>query len=395
MSDSPKDEDKEDVISSVRSRPLSTRSLTRRHSLSLPPGRKDFDREIDVGVLQTVQLHLHARHTFTSAVESQQKEIDVPPRLSEDDSRQSPFVIAVKEAVARKDTARLIRFVRWLVDPSTSVEFSSLYPKLTLRDFNALLHALASLYPTQNPALLNDTYGALLAQGLAPNLWTYMHMILGLTARDCEVQRILRDLEMSERHSNFAGHTSESAQRAMKQKEALAAEDNFHTAILLFKAALTSLSFKKRRSVQSVVMTPRLPVSIYHALLRSCAHHASIENAIFVYSHLENQLSLTSHLPVYPSTTPFYHLITAYVNASDLGGAKEIFSEFKRLCSRGQVATSDASRQVGVWNKMLEAYFNAGQPATALRLLELMMDGGSVGKDDHKGIIYECFLDLF
>ncbi|KAG6334277.1 hypothetical protein ID866_4817 [Astraeus odoratus] len=345
--DPARDDEKEEVsISLVAPRQPSSRpsrSLTRRHSLSFPPGRRDHERETGAGVLQTVQTHLRERHTFARAEQDQQD--DCPsrspsPQLSAGDAKSS-LDTTVEEAFAAKDTSRIVQ------------------------------------------------------------------LITELTDRDHDVQKTLRSIEVLSTRRRLATQSSEEADASAieeaesKRKEALLAEDNFRKAMSIFDVACVTSAPADSDSTPSrrrAAMVSRFPASVYHALLRSCAYHASVDAAIRVYSHLEARIlsaprppspdASSSRTPFYPTTSVFYYLLTTYVNANDLAGAKEVFAEFKSLCASGQVAHLEPSAQVRIWNKMMEAYFRAGQPAGALRLLETMMDAeGAKGSGQGENVI--------
>ncbi|KAF8122748.1 hypothetical protein EV363DRAFT_819967 [Boletus edulis] len=141
----------------------------------------------------------------------------------------------------------------------------------------------------------------------------------------------------------------------------------------VFDAACTSDAAKVTKPLAF-----HFPINVYHGLLRSCAAHANIDAAIRVYAQLEAR----SQPP--PTDLMFYYLLSTYVNAGDLTGAKEVFKEFRDLGARGSVI--EVERQfpikLRIWNKMIQGHFKAGQPAGALRLLETMMDSGKPEKGD-------------
>ena len=314
-----KDDDREDAPSSSikshqpPSRP--SRSLARRHSFSLPPGRRDHDQETSAGVLQTVQTHLRARHTFTPAAEQEQHRGKLEPPDTEGHSSNQPLEATVEEALAAKDVQRIAQIITQLAD------------------------------------------------------------------RDHQVQKMLRALEGRTRRRRLrARNPDDAALEAAdsKQREELLAEDNFRRAMSIFDVACTT-HVQQGTSPPGHSLASCFPTSVYHTLLRSCSHHSSIDGAIRMYSFLEARArsSRSQGKSFYPTTLVFYYLLSTYVNASDLDGAKEVFAEFNSLCARGQIGYLEAGPAVRVWNRMMEAYFRAGQPAGALRLLETMMDAKS------------------
>lgn len=336
-----KDDDKEDVSVSLVKAPQSSsrhsRPLARRHSFSLPSGPRDLQPETNTGILHSVQLHLRARHTFAPSAEHEQQNrqqpSESPPPLPSDDSSQSSFAASVEEAFATKNVPRLAQ------------------------------------------------------------------LIMELTDRDHDVQKSLRSIDARARRRKLGAQTSNTIHEAAveeadaKGKDALLAEDNFRAAMSIFDAACMTSESDAANSQKRSALAFRFPVNVFHALLRSCAYHASIDAALRVYSHLEARVrqpsahSSDSFTPFYPSTTAIYYLLSTYVNANDLSGASEVFNEFKDLCARDQIANLESSSQVRVWNKMLEAYFHAGQPAGALRLLETMMDAENTDKTQGEKVL--------
>ncbi|KAI6099048.1 hypothetical protein F5141DRAFT_1144286 [Pisolithus sp. B1] len=321
-----KDDDKEDVSTSlVKSRQSSSHHsppLARRHSFSLPSGPRDLAQETGTGVLHTVQLHLRARHTFAPSAEHEQQNRQQPSQsrspISADDSPQSSFAVSVEEAFVTKNVPRLAQLITELAD------------------------------------------------------------------RDHDVQKSLRSIDVRARRRRLGAQTSSLIDEAAaeeadsKGKDSLLSEDNFRTAMSIFDAACITSESDSGNLQKRSALAFRFPVNVYHALLRSCAYHASTDAALRVYSHLEARVrqplthgSETS-TPFYPSTTAIYYLLSTYVNANDLLGATEVFSEFKDLCARKEIAN--------LGTQFEQAYFRAGQPAGALRLLETMMDAESTEK---------------
>ncbi|KIK21939.1 hypothetical protein PISMIDRAFT_680896 [Pisolithus microcarpus 441] len=336
-----KDDDKEDVsTSAVKSRQSSShhsRPLARRHSFTLPSGPRDPAQETSTGVLHSVQLHLRARHTFAPSAEHEQQNRRQPsppqPSLTADDSSQSSFAISVEEAFATKNIPRLAQ------------------------------------------------------------------LIVELTDRDHDVQKSLRSIDARARRRRLGAQTSSLIDEAAaeeadsKGKDSLLAEDNFRSAMSIFDAACITSESDSGNPQKRSALAFRFPVNVYHALLRSCAYYACTDAALRVYSHLEARVrQFPTHgpetsTPFYPSTTAIYYLLSTYVNANDFVGATEVFNEFKDLCARKEIANLEPSSNVRVWNKMIEAYFRAGQPAGALRLLETMMDAESSDKTQGEKVL--------
>ena len=200
-------------------------------------------------------------------------------------------------------------------------------------------------------------------------------LITQLTDRDQQVQRMLRVIHGRSRRRRL-DHPDDATSNAAdaQQREKLLAEDNFRRVMSLFDLACsTHIDKSSNQTMRS--LASHFPPSVYHALLRSCSYHASVDAAIRIYSFLEARVR--SSRSFQPTTTVFYYLLSTYINANDLAGAKDVFAEFKGLCARDEISIVEAYSHVKIWNKMMEAYFMAGQPAGALRLLETMMDAES------------------
>lgn len=368
------DDDKDDIkVSFVtpRSGPRTAHTLARRHSFSLPSGLND------AGVLHTLQLR--ERHT-AAANKDAETTPDHEPRPV---TAWSPFSLALQDALSKKDTPAVLQHVRWLIDPSSE---SLSYSEPTLLDFNHGLRALVSIGSAPSATLIPQLYNALIQRGLTPNLGTFVNTIVGLTDRDRDVQKSLDILSYRAKRRQLTAigdlddGAGEEAQVDEKHKLALVAEDNFATAMRVFDAACLATS--DSASVPRP-LAAHLPINVYHGLLRSCAAHANIDAAIRVYAQLEAR----SQPP--PTDLMFYYLLSTYVNAGDLTGAKEVFKEFRDLGARGLVMEVERQFpiQLRIWNKMIQGYFKAGQPAGALGLLETMMDSG---KPEKGNVSFTC-----
>ncbi|KIJ61030.1 hypothetical protein HYDPIDRAFT_97377 [Hydnomerulius pinastri MD-312] len=446
------DDEKEDITATfVTPRSSSARrprTLARRHSLSLPAGRNDHERQMGAGVLQTVQMHLRERHAFAPATaKEQQDEVemapesrssrarrnstashtsmdDMPPFVppppadqvapateaksapveglqAESDERGTSFSDAIRNALNQRDTQSIHDHVQWLIDPSKSPSLA--YDEPVVSDFNSAIHALNALGPHITPTRQINLYNALLARGLMPNLGVYISMILALTERDQEVQSSLQALEARAKRQQLRGRALDedvaAEESIAKRKAALLAEDNFAIAMSIFEAACgstpvaVSTSANKEPTPSGQKLTRRarplasyFPTVVYTALLRSCSYHSSVDAALRVYNHLETRWKESSSATgakspghSVPHAPVLLHLLSTYVNAGDLAGAKEVFAEYKELASQGYISDAPPNlvSQIKMWNKMMEAYFGAGQPAAALRLLEMMMDESS------------------
>ncbi|KIK93846.1 hypothetical protein PAXRUDRAFT_828557 [Paxillus rubicundulus Ve08.2h10] len=388
--DDEKEEIKATIVTPRSSSSRHPRTLPRRHSLSLPAGRNDHEQQMDVGVLQTVQMHLRERHAFApAAAKEQQDEIRAVQESRSPRARRN----STASHTSSDDIALLV--------PPTPVDQP---PPIT--ETSTSRSANTGSRPLQatkaDPGETAARYNALVAQGLTPDLETYIQMILELTERDHEVQKTLQMLEYRAKRQRLSGRAIANVEQVStaesddERKAALLAEDNFATAIAIFEAACITPQVAPASTEagegRRAPLALHFPLSVYHGLLRSCAAHANVDAAIRIYTQLEARsqpspqpspspirANSSSRRPpsFYPSSLVFYHLLNTYVNAGDLTGAKEVFSEFRELTSKGLLVQSEPTLkvQIQMWNKMMEAYFRAGQPAGALRLLEMMIDG--------------------
>ncbi|KAG8218224.1 hypothetical protein J3R82DRAFT_3792 [Butyriboletus roseoflavus] len=376
------DDDKEDIKATLvapRSTSKSSRTLARRHSFSFPAGLNDHDY-LGATVLHAVQMQLRERHA-AAANKDQQGEI-TPEQEPRPVTAWSPFALALEDALSKNDTPAVLQHVRWLIDAAKEPTLS--YPEPTLLDFNHALRALVAIGSPASAALLVQLYDTLIHTGLSPNLGTFVNTIIGLTDRDREVQNSLQVLSYraKRRHLSAVGDlddpAGEEAQVDQRQKATLLAEDSFTAAMRIFDAACVVPQQSSDSATGARPLAAHFPINVYHGLLRSCAAHANIDAAIRIYAQLEAR----SRPP--PTDLMFYYLLSTYVNAGDLTGAKEVFKEFRDLGTRGLVMEVERQFpiQLRVWNKMIHGYFKAGQPAGALRLLETMMDSGRPEKGD-------------
>ena len=392
----------------------SKRSITRRHSLSFGTlSEYERERTDSLGILHTVQLHVRTKHTFTaSSTEEVRDELfsessrppltrrnstvaqstsdfvdDLPPppvaladrsastdpaapqsvtdpALDHENAKVSDMYESLRQAARSGDGARVIREVHAL---------RTLHKDPIVAEFNM---ALAALQETRRPGepltLLLDTYNDMVQRSLTPNVRTYISLILALTERDHEVQKIISGLDgRVKRRKLFGRHEVATNEADENRIEKLKAENNFSTAMAIFEAALI------------IGARNKFPLVVYNNLLRSCAFQANVDAAIRVFAQLESRTDFL------PRPQVFLNLLSVYTNANDLQGSKEVFQEFREASKAGRikgldfsapeaaVASSISRGQLLVWNKMIEAYFRAGQPASALRLLETMMDSNA------------------
>ncbi|KAF8632397.1 hypothetical protein AX17_004838 [Amanita inopinata Kibby_2008] len=242
--------------------------------------------------------------------------------------------------------------------------------KPSVREFNMALDALVSTRRVGEPLkLVLETYNDMVKHSLLPTLRTYTLLIQALTERDYEVHRSIWTIQARmRRRTSLTGELEVSSVSADEAKlAALQGENNFSSAMALFEAVI------------SINGNSRLSVATYISLLRSCAYHGNVANAIHVFAQLERRADIRIPHIVYK------YMIQAYTNAGQIAGAQEIFDEFRQICSKNDKRLSgpaeqtvDGSRlQLMVWNQMIDAYFRAGTPDKAVGLIEFMMGASS------------------
>jgi pentatricopeptide repeat protein len=227
--------------------------------------------------------------------------------------------------------------------------------------------ALDALHRTRRAGeplhLLLETYNAMLKCALLPNLRTYALLIYALTDRDHEIQKIIHVLGMRLKHRKLSGREEANTEQAdLRRIQSLREENNFASAMSLFETILSLNGYNW------------CPFGLYQNLLRSCALHGSIDNAIHVFAHLEKKRDARLN------ASPYRYLIQTYTNAGDINGAEDVFDGFLTACKRGVVEWNIAKNpeaprraHLQVWNQMIEAYFRCGLPDKAIELVDKMM----------------------
>jgi pentatricopeptide repeat protein len=233
----------------------------------------------------------------------------------------------------------------------------------TVDDWNDVLDKLVVLRKhSEQPTEILQTYNDMVIRSIQPNVRTYMILINVLTARDEEVHWHVEDISkrIEKRHTlGLSDHAENFVDR--RRLEALRGEQNFPSALRLFAAFSVNRNYF-------------LPVSIYNALLRSCARHQNVQEAIRVFTHLERR-----GIPK-PTATVYAHLLDVYMSVNDVEGARVVFDEFRRVCSQGKISWDEANPKsaraghIRVWNSMIYAYLGAANPGAALDLLGEMLD---------------------
>ncbi|KAI0057735.1 hypothetical protein BV25DRAFT_1771569, partial [Artomyces pyxidatus] len=395
-----------------RPRPTLVRSTrkprSRRHSFSLgSDAHAQSERAESFGVLKAVQQHARSRHAFAEPSRPQNPSLEtapvldtreggVTPRLTRRNSTAStvslsgtgeaiepppppPAPIFAKDPV---DPAQPQTVVPPQLDAQDAMEFTASpvarrpdisqvratlerlrdpTTKATLIEWNNALADLLQLRTPHEPVTeIVAAYNDLVARSFKPNARTYATVIESLIQRDEEVHFSIKEMEGHIEHCKAAGASDAPDVFVCQQRiEALRAENNFSSAMSLFQAASTNVKW-------------RFHTSTYTRLLRSCALHQSIESAILVFAHIEHRPDIKASSAVYGQ------LLSVYVSLGDIEGAKVVFKEYQRICRSHRIAIDNvkAARiaHLVVWNRMVEAYFTAGDTTAALGLLEKMMD---------------------
>ncbi|KAG8688897.1 hypothetical protein FRC08_011210 [Ceratobasidium sp. 394] len=176
----------------------------------------------------------------------------------------------------------------------------------------------------------------------------------------------------------------------------LRAEIHLPAALALFHAAAIFRGFARL-----------LPLATYARLLRACAARGERGGAVRVWEVLEQRENLANPNKGQYIPAVFRHLIATYTTARDIGGAEEVFAEWLKAVSSGQIlgvgaaltaswSSAKPERNVAaptdseaedsavmaitggerdVWDEMIVAYALCGNGAKAVEMVELMMDG--------------------
>lgn len=330
-----------------------------------------------VGVLKTVQLHVRARHAFASpaiaastpedllqghehevVLDIEDEDLARDATLPDGSSRNAADDVlfqALRVARDNGDAAAVMREVekiRQMTPPPSSAVFNAALVAMsaTRRHGESLKEILALYHDMVN-------------RSVVPNFKTYLVLIDILTTREVEVADTIYFYETRiQRRRATSPDASNSADQ--QQIARLHTENNFSSALTLFQAACS-------------IAPNRIPPAVYNNLMRCCAIHGNVDAAIHVYAHLEKRTDVIPHPNI------FRDLIRVYRTANDLQGAREVFEEFKSATQSGRLSLADFEQEgvvtwrksvLSVWNEMIEVYFRCGQPASALGLLEQMMD---------------------
>lgn len=295
----------------------------------------------------------------------------------------------ITDALHRGDydeTMRLVNAYR----SQDSVADQNTPPYYTARTYNAILSALQAFRQPGEPiSTILTTYNEMLERDVLPTIATYGIVIQALLERDEEVDKAIKRVSRKRRwiewEKNVAkedaakdASTSKSKRRLRQlemdeqELEQLAKENNYESAIKLFRAAII---YNRHRPFR---------VASYVSLLGAAARRGDVETAIEVWSHHEGVKNSGNKMPEGSETRPivrmFTLLIQAYANARELSGIQEVLQEFMAqerkgtiMDGRGQQPIEETMRYIqGLFTEVLHAYIAAGSPEVALKLLDEM-----------------------
>ncbi|EIM85452.1 uncharacterized protein STEHIDRAFT_80833 [Stereum hirsutum FP-91666 SS1] len=396
-SNQPDDED-------VSLKPVVVSGSSRRYrnrSQSFSPGsREGVERGKELGVFKAVQQHVRSRHAFaepsrpevipespptervrrnstssTASLPSSGEPLhDIPPSApvpqpslnAADVDPATPQTVLSPDAPKSKENSPTphrssspnAHNAHLALDRLRDVRTRS-----TVRDWNQVMGDLVAVRTPGEPVTeILQAYNDMVGRNIVPNMDTYALLIDVLCERDFETQKIISTLQTRIHRRTLKGMAdSPDAFTDEKRIQALRAENNFASAMSLFQAANT-------------LSTARFTSRIFLNLLRSAAAHGTIEPAIRIFAQAEknsdNKLSQLYYL----------YLISTYSTSGDIEGAKVVFDEYLRAARDNRIFwTSDKGfdAHVGtirIWNHMIDAYFQVNDPASALSLLEKMLD---------------------
>ncbi|KAF9530974.1 hypothetical protein CPB83DRAFT_849956 [Crepidotus variabilis] len=400
------------------------RHRMRSSSVSLTVAGRD-ERGLNLGVLQTVQIHARARHAFAPeeslALAKQRLLADPIPHTTDSEPARSPLLVrrnstsaplsplmspalasvplpataleGAVEALAdgpptalptTADTAtpqsapppspeadRIIQRLDELTahgDHHGTVEYIryliNKYDNLAVQHFNAGFDALLRTRTPGEP--LNPTiklYNQMLEKSVVPNVETYEKLIQALTTRDWEIHRATVALEQRVKHVRFSDRDEVATLESDQGRiETLKTEDNFPSAMSLFEGIL------------AIGGRDQLTLPTFTRLLRSCASHGDWKAAVHVFAQLESVKSLRVNHSIYQN------MILTFIRADRLEATEEIFNTYLKACKQGRLGghvgrNADAGRhaQIQVWNTMIEAYFRFNMPDKAVELVDQMV----------------------
>ncbi|KAF9078125.1 hypothetical protein BDP27DRAFT_1310822 [Rhodocollybia butyracea] len=279
-------------------------------------------------------------------------------KLNPDVPRPSPppIPIAVDE---ESEHFRALVHARSSGDHRAALQSNSIKP--LVQDFNAGLEALYYTRTQGSPlADIQGLYDTMICLGIQPNSRTYSTLIYAHCDRDREVVWALKGMD-THMESRMTLGFSDLSTEDKAQKDALMKENNFATAVSIF------------RILRTVSGRHNLQRDVLFCLLKGCAQYGSIDVAILVWETIE--------LLFFKPYAVWYRLmILTFSRAGEIEGAEDVFTDFREQSAVGKIfihnddPSDSIHATVAVWNAMIEAYFANGKPDLAIGLLEKMLE---------------------
>ncbi|KAF5337024.1 hypothetical protein D9611_002963 [Ephemerocybe angulata] len=350
--------------------PVPSSPRPRRNSISSPVSSPSSPRIHPADILLPASPQLSVRHSSTSASgssvsedslsESASESLSTPPSstselevqsVPKDNSwngsserkiqpTRSIYGENILNAALQEDRQAIDRHVKAL--NSLPVESDT---KIYVSDFNVALQALSRFRKPLEPLnLALETYNAMLARSLRPNVRTYAQMIDLFTSRDWETRRIIMSL-----HSTPESEVKE-------ELAALQAENNFGNAMRLFEAVIAAEAANGLEYV------------LFKRLLRSAGLHGNLKAALHVLSHAEKRDNI-------PDPDTYRYLMQAFAKSGDFKGAELVFNKYRGKEAKGEIhaGLGIVQQKAAVYNQMIELYFENREAEKALELLETML----------------------
>ncbi|KAH8105422.1 hypothetical protein BXZ70DRAFT_525117 [Cristinia sonorae] len=355
---------------------LSIRSRRRVRSSSLSFTLQAAKELEPRSLLKAIQYHVRARHAFAISQDSSVSEPPPPPDVAVSGT-QSTSTSSLEELAEIRQKENRVQLAG-LLKAKEAKDYDAIQREVEILRatkqpvfvYNAILDALVSARkPGSSLQDIMAVYNEMIGLSLRPNLRTYAILIIALTNRDREVtmaisisQKNIQRLKLIARYPS-----AESAQLEERVQE-LEAENNFNSAMTLFKTAASYVKTSFHGSKGDSDLSP------YFALLHSCVAHSDVDAAVTVYSELENALASRGGKP--PAKV-FQSMVIVYVQNRDMAGADLIFQEYRTLASRNGLHDWTPRTHMAIWNAMISGYILDGQAEKGLKLLEEMMDGTS------------------
>ncbi|TFY63357.1 hypothetical protein EVG20_g6353 [Dentipellis fragilis] len=401
--------DEDEPTPKFKSTSSAKKSRVRSHSLSVGSHGRPDPRE-NVGVLEAIKLYARSRHAFAGShlLEAAQPSSEVaangnPPRLTRRNSTSSTDSISASgdhipdispapvtlafgsvDPAAPQSTSppnlasshgpstslfNELRLARDKADPSlvrvALNKLQSIDQQATVSDWNMAMDALVAIRAPGEPVTeILNVYNNMVKLSIFPNTETYSLLIQLLTDREHEVHSAVSLLQRRIERRKQLGVTNSPESFADEQRIAgLQAENNFASALSLFYAA------------SALPQSRRLPYHSYSSLLRVCSLNGNLDAAIRIFADIEKRIG-DKGMPA----SIYGNLLAVYSSISDIEGAKVVFNEFRRVCAASKIAWADDKLDMArrghiiTWDRMIEAYFQNGDAASALELLEQMLD---------------------